>query len=730
MENHEREGDDRRNETDRYWDALKYLPYSSSQNPPPENHQFVPSEYLTMPENHQFFAPSNLLPTENHQFFAPSNLLPTENHQFFAPSNLPPTENHQFFAPANLTLPENHQFFAPENLTLPENHQFFAPENLSPPENRQFFGQTNFLAPDNHLRRVPQNQPYINPSFPDTLYDDFSHLNLSSTPSLLDPSAGFGGSAHRNNDLLYELELANALHRMRVASAVRGQTGGSYLSPNNFQTADESGLDRFSLNYVTNNSYIPNGGGQGLFPGTGQNGFQSVYEAPTRSNGGFQSGNDMGDYGAQTQANGFQSGYHTSYGPPSRANGFLSGFGMGMCDGAPTRSNRGGFSQAENNHRRRGRFGSGSGSEGRNPGVGLNPSPSVVPDSLSSVSLEDLRGRLVLVAKDHHGYSYLTKKIKEGKREELDMIFLELKDHVRELMVDSYANYPIQELFTFCSEEQMAELLVLVIDDVCYFHSICVNIHGTRAVQAMLDHLTNPDHRTLAMTVLNRLALPLSKCMNGYHVIERCLSPTLPFTQDDLKDVIYIVTNNCVDIGTTQAGCCIVQKCVGRAEGEPRLRLISEIIANALVLSEDIFGNYIVQFIMGLGEKSLKERVLAQLRGHYVSLSLNKYGSNVVEKCMKETEGDQYAQIFKEIINSPNFLMLLQDPFGNYVAQTAFETSKGALHHALVSLVQFHYPYLHSHPHGKRVLSKTRGFKHYRSYDYRRYDYRRFDYRR
>lgn len=68
--------------------------------------------------------------------------------------------------------------------------------------------------------------------------------------------------------------------------------------------------------------------------------------------------------------------------------------------------------------------------------------------------------------------------------------------------------------------------------------------------------------------------------------------------------------------------------------------------------------------------------ILEQLAGNYVSLSTNKYGSNVVEKCMKESSEDQAMQIIDEIIRSKSFLAVLQDAYGNYVAQSAYAIAK------------------------------------------------------
>ncbi|KAL3538828.1 hypothetical protein ACH5RR_002194 [Cinchona calisaya] len=323
-------------------------------------------------------------------------------------------------------------------------------------------------------------------------------------------------------------------------------------------------------------------------------------------------------------------------------------------------------------------------------------------------SLEELRGKIFIVAKDQNGARDLQKILAEGKPEEKEIIFSELKNHVRELMMDQFANYLAQKMFEVGDAEQITELLLLIINDERSLVTVCHDMHGTRAMQKLLGHLTTPPQRSLIISALRRITVILTKSTNGHHVIEHCLKH---FPNEDKKYILDVVADNCLDIAMDKSGCCVLQQCVEHARGEPRDSLIAEITANALVLAENPFGNYVVQFIIGLRIPHITSDILAQLYGNFVSLSMNKYGSNVVEKCMKESSEEQAMQIIKEIIGSPNFLTVLQDPFGNYVAQSAFAIAKGSIRHAMINLIQMHYSYLHSHPHGKRVLSSVRGSK-------------------
>ncbi|KAF7811010.1 pumilio-like protein 12-like [Senna tora] len=93
----------------------------------------------------------------------------------------------------------------------------------------------------------------------------------------------------------------------------------------------------------------------------------------------------------------------------------------------------------------------------------------------------------------------------------------------------------------------------------------------------------------------------------------------------------------------------------------------------------------------------------------YVEFSTNKYASNVVEDLFKFADQITVALMIQELMDSPNFLSVLQNPFGNYVVQRALEFSQGLdVHSTLWYKIMLNQMYLQSDPYGKRVLSFAR----------------------
>ncbi|KAJ8773278.1 hypothetical protein K2173_028455 [Erythroxylum novogranatense] len=320
------------------------------------------------------------------------------------------------------------------------------------------------------------------------------------------------------------------------------------------------------------------------------------------------------------------------------------------------------------------------------------------------LSVKDLKGKIVTLAKDQHGCRFLQKKMTGITEEELLMVYSELIDYVAELMIDQYGNYVVQKLVEVCKEEQMTQILRNLTRHEHQLITICLDIHGTRSVQTLLHYVNTPQQISIVITALSLGAALLCKDPNGQHVVHYCVKN---FSLEDIKHFLNMVAANCFEIATNKSGCCVLQHCVDHARGEIRDRLVAPIIANALELAQDPFGNYVVQHALSLKVPRITATLLAQLEGNFVSLSCNKYGSNVVEKCLAETKEEQLTQIITEIVQNQNAPMLLLDAFGNYVIQAALTHSMqgpGHVHLALVRMVLLHARLLRTHMYGKKVI--------------------------
>eukprot|EP00210_Caulerpa_lentillifera_P000590 g571.t1 len=319
-------------------------------------------------------------------------------------------------------------------------------------------------------------------------------------------------------------------------------------------------------------------------------------------------------------------------------------------------------------------------------------------------SIEEVVGQVIQVAQDQNGCRFLQRKFDEGGAQSIAKVFTEIIANIVPLMKDPFGNYLIQKLLDRCSEPQRTEVVKAVAKG-GELISIALSTHGTRAVQKLIETLTTEEQRQFAISALQPGVVDLIKDLNGNHVVQRCLQRLGP---EDSQFIYDAAIGCCVEIASHRHGCCVLQRCIDFATPDQRHNLVMEISANALVLSQDAFGNYVVQYVLDLGQAEASESVMTVLTGHYSDLAIQKFSSNVVEKCLKLGGLDDAREsIIKEIMHSPALPRLLQDPYGNYVVQSALSVTSGSLHQSLVECIRPYLPSLKGTPHGKRILQKV-----------------------
>ncbi|XP_004144136.3 pumilio homolog 12 isoform X2 [Cucumis sativus] len=328
-----------------------------------------------------------------------------------------------------------------------------------------------------------------------------------------------------------------------------------------------------------------------------------------------------------------------------------------------------------------------------------SPSLKLVPERFNSV--DEVRGRIFLMAKDQHGCRFLQRKFMEGTDEDIEKIFKEIIDRVVELMMDAFGNYLVQKLLEVCNDNQRMQILRRITQNHGELVMISCDMHGTRAIQKVIETLKTQEQVHMIVSALKSGIVTLMKNINGNHVAQHCLDYLMPSCRELLFDA---ARNSCVDLAVDRHGCCVLQKCLSCSDSTDRDNLINEITQNALIISQDQYGNYVVQFILKLNLRWATEAILKQLEGNYGDLSMQKYSSNVVEKCL-QFAGGQITKIVLELINDPRFDKIMQDPYGNYAIQTALNNTEGTLHTKLVEAIRPHVPVLRMSPYGKKVLA-------------------------
>ncbi|KAK3192968.1 hypothetical protein Dsin_024278 [Dipteronia sinensis] len=327
-------------------------------------------------------------------------------------------------------------------------------------------------------------------------------------------------------------------------------------------------------------------------------------------------------------------------------------------------------------------------------------------------SLEEVRGLVCRMAKDPQARCFLEEKIVERNQAFIDLIFSEvIKSHdLFDLILDHNAHHLMQKLVVVLNEDQMNKFILSITNSDRRFLGLCDHVYGTYVMQKLLEGSLTPMHKSLLISTLKSIASILSKTQHGHHVIMHCLRR---FSNDFTKDLVEEIVVHSVGLATNKSGCCVLQHCIEHVrEGEQKGRLIAEIVNNAVILSGDAYGNYVIQNILDTVPQVVND-VIAQLAGSFIALSTSRFGSNVVEKCMKNADEEQSTAIMLEILSHHDVMEIAKNNYGNYVIQAIWRNSLGRplIRNTLHHLIQSNYFYLRSHMYGRRVVETVTGNK-------------------
>jgi hypothetical protein len=136
------------------------------------------------------------------------------------------------------------------------------------------------------------------------------------------------------------------------------------------------------------------------------------------------------------------------------------------------------------------------------------------------------------------------------------------------------------------------------------------------------------------------------------------------------------------------------------------VQLVNEITYNALTLVQDPYGNYVVQYILDLNDNRFSDGVIRQFAGNVCALSVQKFSSNVIEKCIRVAEHTTRKILIEELLNRSRLEKLLRDSYGNYCVQTALDYADPAQRALLVEGIRPVLPLIRNTPYGKRIQNK------------------------
>ena len=287
-----------------------------------------------------------------------------------------------------------------------------------------------------------------------------------------------------------------------------------------------------------------------------------------------------------------------------------------------------------------------------------------------------VKGKFLNIIKSQKGSKIFQKYLKTTHCDILHQIFLELNNNLEELITDNYANYFCKRFFTYLSQKDRIDFLKQIENSIATLSS---NSIGTYPIQTIIEHVGSKIEKVIIISAIKEHIKELSVDPFGSHVLEKLLAC---FEEEFISFLYDYISDNFLTLAYNNNGICIVKKLVSFTHKKYLHDKIKILIKdNALQFIEHPYANFVIQVVIECW--SDYKEILDLFDKKYYRLSLEKYASNVVERCIERDENILNNYI-DEIINSKCIYEVMRSNFGNYVIQKAIKLSKGESKNKLI----------------------------------------------
>ncbi len=297
-----------------------------------------------------------------------------------------------------------------------------------------------------------------------------------------------------------------------------------------------------------------------------------------------------------------------------------------------------------------------------------------------------LKGTFISLMKSQQTSRILQYYLDKTPNDVIHLIFSEFSNQVDSLLLDPYANYFCLKIFYFLNFNDRIVFLKKIspILDV-----LCVNKIATYPIQCIIEQLISDEEKNIIVNSLKKNLMKLCFDVYGAHVIEKLI---INFGYEKhLENILHFISENFLFLSNNSNGLCIVKKTIileYKLKGE-RFNSLKKILINkALELIQNPYGNYALQTAIDNWNLNDIKEIYPMFYGKCLVFSIQKFSSNVIEKCIQKSE-EFTLKFINEICSDENSIcILLKNNYGNYVIQTTLKVCDKPKRVILISLIK------------------------------------------
>ena len=329
-------------------------------------------------------------------------------------------------------------------------------------------------------------------------------------------------------------------------------------------------------------------------------------------------------------------------------------------------------------------------------------------DSYINKPLNYYIDNFVYIAKDQGASRHLQNIIDNFHPQAINAFFEPLCKNIMELINDPFANYLIQKIICYFTQEQLLNLLNILTP---HFFQISCDNHGTRVLQKLIDLTKTSELRELFYNLIKPKVFELLKDLNGTYIVQKFVRLNL-VDEYGLK-INSLIIENSVELCKHRHGCCVIQKYLETKDPYMLPDLVYKLLNGFSSLITDQFGNYVIKTILVMGNPEYSNKIGEEIFNNIIFYSKHKYSSNIVEKCFDFCQGVYLTKLSGKIQQEQNLKELILDEHGNYVVQKVLAISNMKKKKEMLNIIKALFPKLKKTHFGEKIIQRISATYHY-----------------
>ncbi|KAF3569071.1 hypothetical protein DY000_02017959 [Brassica cretica] len=222
---------------------------------------------------------------------------------------------------------------------------------------------------------------------------------------------------------------------------------------------------------------------------------------------------------------------------------------------------------------------------------------------------------------------------------------------------------PFKEMISRLSRRELQKMAYLLTSDPDYFLAIARNKNGSHRLQKLIGKSGDAD-KLFFLAILRRFLHVMTDKYASYVAVRG-----MQVFDDKKKELMYEhILPHALRLACDKHGYIALNEVITDLD-HPfyRDQLLDIVALNALLLSYDAYGNYVVQHVLTLNDLRCTYNIAVSLVGYCVELSLDKCGSYIVEKLLEAEES--MVLVVEELLECEggSLMRLARNEYGSFV---------------------------------------------------------------